>query len=116
MQLPMLIEPVVEKPGAYRKRRTLLKKVTKSKEESRCCDECKTKETSEWRRGPKGRHSLCNACGLRWSRKAKQEENELRRLKESQEKMRIPMLLNEASFNFPTTYSTSLPNTTAMVN
>jgi GATA zinc finger len=29
------------------------------------CTSCGTKETPEWRRGPDGQRSLCNACGLR---------------------------------------------------
>jgi len=31
------------------------------------CTSCGTKETPEWRRGPDGQRSLCNACGLRES-------------------------------------------------
>ena len=32
------------------------------------CKSCKTTSTPEWRKGPDGRNSLCNACGLRWSK------------------------------------------------
>jgi hypothetical protein len=32
------------------------------------CRHCGTKETPEWRRGPDGRKSLCNACGLHYSK------------------------------------------------
>ena len=28
------------------------------------CHRCGTTETPEWRRGPKGVRTLCNACGL----------------------------------------------------
>jgi len=30
------------------------------------CHNCKTKDTPEWRRGPLGAKTLCNACGIRW--------------------------------------------------
>ncbi|XP_020259510.1 GATA transcription factor 10-like isoform X1 [Asparagus officinalis] len=34
----------------------------------RICLECGTTNTTEWRRGPRGMKTLCNACGLRyWS-------------------------------------------------
>lgn len=35
---------------------------------SKTCTECKTTNSPEWRRGPNGHKSLCNACGLRYSR------------------------------------------------
>jgi len=35
------------------------------------CYFCKTVSTPEWRRGPTGPKSLCNACGLRYSRRQK---------------------------------------------
>lgn len=31
------------------------------------CHSCSTTETPEWRRGPDGARTLCNACGLRKS-------------------------------------------------
>lgn len=31
----------------------------------RRCHSCHTTETPEWRRGPDGARTLCNACGLR---------------------------------------------------
>ena len=32
------------------------------------CHQCGVQETPEWRRGPDGSHTLCNACGLRFSK------------------------------------------------
>ncbi|KNE54784.1 hypothetical protein AMAG_00738 [Allomyces macrogynus ATCC 38327] len=32
------------------------------------CLSCKTTEAPEWRRGPMGRGTLCNACGLHWAK------------------------------------------------
>lgn len=38
---------------------------------NRYCLECLTKSTPEWRSGPQGSATLCNACGLRYARKLK---------------------------------------------
>eukprot|EP01116_Phalansterium_solitarium_P022692 TRINITY_DN7586_c0_g1_i2.p1 TRINITY_DN7586_c0_g1~~TRINITY_DN7586_c0_g1_i2.p1 ORF type:complete len:363 (+),score=8.19 TRINITY_DN7586_c0_g1_i2:143-1231(+) len=38
------------------------------------CHSCFTKETPEWRRGPDGSKSLCNACGLRFSKSQKRKD------------------------------------------
>ncbi|KND00843.1 uncharacterized protein SPPG_03947 [Spizellomyces punctatus DAOM BR117] len=35
---------------------------------ARVCESCLTTESPEWRRGPSGQKTLCNACGLRYSR------------------------------------------------
>ena len=32
------------------------------------CQHCGAKESAEWRRGPLGKNTLCNACGLKYSR------------------------------------------------
>lgn len=38
-----------------------------SRDPNRKCGVCGTKETPQWRRGPNGKRSLCNACGVKWS-------------------------------------------------
>ncbi|KAL9540910.1 hypothetical protein MBANPS3_009418 [Mucor bainieri] len=35
------------------------------------CTDCGTTSSPEWRKGPHGAKSLCNACGLRWAKKNK---------------------------------------------
>ena len=40
----------------------------------RVCGGCKTSITPRWRRGPKGRQTLCNSCGLKFIRKVKREK------------------------------------------
>ncbi|KAI9230019.1 MAG: hypothetical protein DHS80DRAFT_6185, partial [Piptocephalis tieghemiana] len=35
------------------------------------CTGCGTLESPEWRKGPNGPKTLCNACGLRWAKKTK---------------------------------------------
>jgi hypothetical protein len=39
----------------------------------RCCSVCGVTSTPRWRKGPKGRQSLCNSCGLKFIRKKKKE-------------------------------------------
>jgi hypothetical protein len=36
------------------------------------CGRCKTTVTPRWRRGPKGRQTLCNSCGLKFLREERQ--------------------------------------------
>ncbi|KAJ9066281.1 hypothetical protein DSO57_1017953 [Entomophthora muscae] len=38
---------------------------------TRMCLSCGTTASPEWRRGPKGQKTLCNACGLKYSRQLK---------------------------------------------
>jgi PAS domain S-box-containing protein len=45
-------------------------KKVKSADEFVCTD-CGTLDSPEWRRGPSGPKTLCNACGLRWAKKEK---------------------------------------------
>jgi len=35
------------------------------------CHQCEAIETPEWRRGPDGDHTLCNACGLHYAKQQK---------------------------------------------
>ncbi|EFA75982.1 GATA-binding transcription factor [Heterostelium album PN500] len=37
------------------------------------CAKCETTETPEWRRGPDGETSLCNACGLQYAKQMRKE-------------------------------------------
>ncbi|KAH7368591.1 cutinase gene palindrome-binding protein [Plectosphaerella cucumerina] len=46
------------------------KKKLKTSEEYVCTD-CGTLDSPEWRKGPSGPKTLCNACGLRWAKKEK---------------------------------------------
>ncbi|KAJ5637983.1 hypothetical protein N7490_007862 [Penicillium lividum] len=38
------------------------------------CSDCGTADSPEWRKGPDGPKTLCNACGLRWSKKEKKRQ------------------------------------------
>ncbi|KIM97967.1 hypothetical protein OIDMADRAFT_168322 [Oidiodendron maius Zn] len=48
------------------------KKKIKLPEEYVCTD-CGTLDSPEWRKGPSGPKTLCNACGLRWAKKEKRK-------------------------------------------
>ncbi|KAI0473657.1 hypothetical protein GGR56DRAFT_666755 [Xylariaceae sp. FL0804] len=48
------------------------KKKLKVAEEYVCTD-CGTLDSPEWRKGPSGPKTLCNACGLRWAKKEKKK-------------------------------------------
>jgi len=41
---------------------------------SRMCKTCGAKSTPEWRRGPCGPHTLCNACGLQFMKHQKKQQ------------------------------------------
>ena len=44
------------------------------------CFHCGAKETPEWRRGPLGRRTLCNACGLLYAARLKRGTKEVGKL------------------------------------
>ncbi|KAI7849314.1 hypothetical protein BDC45DRAFT_520912 [Circinella umbellata] len=41
----------------------------------RVCAKCHTNRSPEWRKGPSGDKTLCNACGLRFARKSKKSRS-----------------------------------------
>ncbi|KAI8332505.1 hypothetical protein BC941DRAFT_516963 [Chlamydoabsidia padenii] len=43
--------------------------------EKKKCESCQTSQSPEWRRGPSGHRTLCNACGLRYSRSLARQEH-----------------------------------------
>ena len=40
------------------------------------CADCGTLDSPEWRKGPRGPKTLCNACGLRWAKKEKKDKKD----------------------------------------
>ncbi|KAJ0967358.1 hypothetical protein J5N97_024275 [Dioscorea zingiberensis] len=64
--------PVPAKPrskGRQRRRKVFSGFVAapeKKKKEARKCKHCETEETPQWRAGPDGPKTLCNACGVRF--------------------------------------------------
>lgn len=51
-------------------------KKVKSADEYVCTD-CGTLDSPEWRKGPNGPKTLCNACGLRWAKKEKKRNGSM---------------------------------------
>ncbi|KAI7868413.1 MADB protein [Spinellus fusiger] len=44
-------------------------------EAPKICTDCGTTSAPEWRKGPKGPKTLCNACGLRWAKTSKKQDS-----------------------------------------
>jgi hypothetical protein len=94
MQIPMknftgevFFDDVVES-DRYPKRKR--KKPLYSVNRNLYCHICFVRETPEWRRGPDGDHTLCNACGLHYAKNQKKEK-----LAREGRKYSIDMLLCE---------------------
>ena len=51
----------------------------KSDQEALVCADCRTTDSPEWRKGPLGAKSLCNACGLRYAKRIRKSEPRLTR-------------------------------------
>ncbi|KAG2232212.1 hypothetical protein INT48_003902 [Thamnidium elegans] len=51
----------------HRQQENLLSPIHKQPQKNHC-QSCGTSSSPEWRRGPTGHKTLCNACGLRYSR------------------------------------------------
>jgi hypothetical protein len=90
--------------GGKRKRRRI---VTTPPKRNLQCRFCHTTETPEWRRGPDGDHTLCNACGLHYAKTLKRE----RHAREGRQHS-IDLLLNQQSSEPSSAGSSSVTNTT----
>jgi len=64
-----------EEKKSKRKRR---KNVCSTKRNLHCL-KCGATETPEWRRGPQGEHTLCNACGLHYAKTLKKQKGSVHR-------------------------------------
>lgn len=65
--------PPIEKKTKSAKKAYIRGKTCRTK--GRFCRVCGNKDAIQWRRGPDGRLSLCNACGLRYRSFVKQEKH-----------------------------------------
>jgi len=63
---------VPEDDGDAEPRRKKLKKSFGG--EQYICNTCGRTDSPEWRKGPRGPKTLCNACGLRWAKKVRKFE------------------------------------------
>ncbi|KAL3630249.1 GATA-binding factor 2 [Castilleja foliolosa] len=57
---------VLHKPEAFLSRPSRAKRRRKGMVERRRCSHCDAEKTPQWREGPNGPNSLCNACGVRY--------------------------------------------------
>lgn len=85
-----------EDDGNWQKR----KKKKPSNRQNLVCHICQETETPEWRKGPDGNHTLCNACGLNYAKKMKQERMNLER--QGRRKQSIDVILDKKKYNFST--------------
>ncbi|KAI8987046.1 hypothetical protein BDB01DRAFT_784386 [Pilobolus umbonatus] len=53
------------------------KKRRNDDDHERICSDCGRTDAPEWRRGPKGPKTLCNACGLRWAKTNKTQGEDI---------------------------------------
>ncbi|KAF2074076.1 hypothetical protein CYY_004605 [Polysphondylium violaceum] len=63
--------------------------VTTPKSKGTYCNFCGTMETPEWRKGPGGHKTLCNACGLHYAKNIKKEESLKEQQSQYQEKEKL---------------------------
>ncbi|KJE90224.1 hypothetical protein CAOG_01565 [Capsaspora owczarzaki ATCC 30864] len=68
--------PVLAKPACKPRRRTGRRRHVNKKKRTRACQMCHTKKVPQWRKGPDGTASLCNACGLRWQKQVRMSMQE----------------------------------------
>ncbi|KAI7880788.1 uncharacterized protein EV154DRAFT_568422 [Mucor mucedo] len=69
--------PVVSNPESTSKRSLKRQRTSSNALPSKNqCHSCKSTETPEWRKGPLGPRTLCNACGLIWTKLCKQQEED----------------------------------------
>jgi len=68
--IPTLFEGTAEPDSLSRARR----KKSRLEPEEYVCTDCGTVESPEWRKGPFGPKTLCNACGLRWAKKSRKPD------------------------------------------
>ena len=74
------------------------KRKAMSKNQNLSCFICHETVTPEWRKGPDGNHTLCNACGLNYAKKIKFERQNLER--QGRRKQSIDIIINYKKFHF----------------
>jgi len=63
---------------------------------------CGATKTPEWRRGPAGDHTLCNACGLQYAKSMKKQKRD-KEVKEPGSKKKKADNLEDLPISTPTT-------------
>jgi hypothetical protein len=70
---PNEVQPRTERKRARRRARTPKNGSATQGRPAKTCLECGRTETHQWRSGPQGMSTLCNACGMRYSRSLKKK-------------------------------------------
>ncbi|CAO3643127.1 unnamed protein product [Cunninghamella blakesleeana] len=65
-------ETLLKKENDKEEKKRKQKKIYATSENYQCMD-CGSRNSPEWRKGPLGPKTLCNACGLRWAKKNKKQ-------------------------------------------
>ena len=79
------------------------------------CLHCNTTKSPEWRKGPDGHKSLCNACGLRYARRQakalkRQQQQQLQlQLQQEQRRPSIPLVVAQWPTGVPAAALTAVP-------
>jgi hypothetical protein len=74
------VDMVITELSSFSTKCVIKKGITKKKRERgniRVCSKCGTNSTPEWRRSPEGSTTLCNACGLKEKKRAKNSTTSL---------------------------------------
>ncbi|BGP39900.1 hypothetical protein JCM10450v2_003874 [Rhodotorula kratochvilovae] len=77
---------------ALKRKKALLAKAPvaqKTGPAQRACANCGRTQSAEWRSGPTGPKSLCNACGLRWSKAKSQAAAAAKQRKDDDNKVKV---------------------------
>eukprot|EP01116_Phalansterium_solitarium_P006321 TRINITY_DN18626_c0_g1_i1.p1 TRINITY_DN18626_c0_g1~~TRINITY_DN18626_c0_g1_i1.p1 ORF type:complete len:349 (-),score=58.84 TRINITY_DN18626_c0_g1_i1:71-1117(-) len=87
---PVKTEPA---PSAKKPRTRRVRAKAPSKNAALFCHSCGETQTCEWRRGPDGYKSLCNACGIHFAKIVKREEKSMLNYR-PRSAVNVNMLLN----------------------
>lgn len=71
------------------------------------CQHCGTGTTPEWRSGPGGKSTLCNACGLRYAKSLNKGQTKAPLIRPY--KMQLSFLLNPTPESVKVEHTTALP-------
>ncbi|ORE14985.1 hypothetical protein BCV71DRAFT_293216 [Rhizopus microsporus] len=69
--MPKIPKITIKKPSKYNQKFMSVEDLVTATYK---CQSCGTQSSPEWRRGPSGHKTLCNACGLRYSRSIARQE------------------------------------------
>lgn len=74
------------------------------------CQSCGTSSSPEWRRGPTGHKTLCNACGLRYSRSVARQGKMANQQQQQQQQRSSPVLFHPKKKSRPLSSRSTSPS------